>query len=74
MRLLLKPVELLYRAINRARRVLYRLGVFKPRRLPKPVISVGNIAAGGAGKTPAVIAIGRFLMERGHRVVVLTRG
>lgn len=71
---LLKPAELLYRAINRARRTLYRRGVLKARRLPRPVVSVGNIAAGGAGKTPAVIAIGRFLIDRGHRVVVLTRG
>lgn len=69
-----KLVELLYRGINRARRALYRAGVLKPRRLPKPVISVGNLAAGGAGKTPAVIAIGRFLLSRGLRVAVLTRG
>lgn len=71
---LLKPAELLYRAINRARRTLYRRGVLKSRRLPRPVVSIGNIAAGGAGKTPAVIAIGKFLLDRGYRVVVLTRG
>jgi len=72
--LLIKPAELLYRAINRLRRALYRRGVLRARRLPRPVISIGNIASGGAGKTPAVIAIGRFLIERGHKVVVLTRG
>ncbi len=71
---LIKPAELLYRAINRVRRALYRRGVLKPRRLPRPVVSIGNIAAGGTGKTPAVIAIGKFLIERGHNVVVLTRG
>jgi tetraacyldisaccharide 4'-kinase len=71
---LLKPVELVYRALNRARRTLYRRGILRAKRLPKPVISVGNIAIGGAGKTPAVIVIGRFLMERGYRVAVLTRG
>ncbi len=70
----LKIAELLYRGVNRARRALYRRGVLEPRRLPRPVISVGNIAAGGTGKTPAVIAIARFLTERGHRVAVLTRG
>jgi tetraacyldisaccharide 4'-kinase len=73
-RVLLKPAELLYRGINRLRRALYRTGVLKAKRLPKPVISVGNIGIGGAGKTPAVIAIGRFLLERGWRVCVLTRG
>lgn len=74
MNLLIKPAELLYHAINRVRRALYRRGVLQARRLPRPVVSIGNIAAGGAGKTPAVIAIGRFLIERGHKVVVLTRG
>lgn len=63
-----------WRLVNRLRRALYRAGVFKPRRLPKPVISVGNIAAGGAGKTPAVIAIAEHLVARGKRVAVLTRG
>lgn len=73
-RVLVTPAELLYRGINRLRRALYRAGVLRAKRLPKPVISVGNIAAGGAGKTPAVIAIGRFLLDRGLRVAVLTRG
>lgn len=74
LRVLAKPPELLYRGINRVRRSLYRAGVLRAKRLPKPVISVGNIAAGGAGKTPAVITIARFLVARGLRVAVLTRG
>lgn len=71
---LLKPLELAWRGINRLRRALYRSGVLRQKRLPKPVISVGSLAAGGAGKTPATIAICRFLAARGLRVVVLTRG
>ncbi|MDQ3281585.1 MAG: tetraacyldisaccharide 4'-kinase [Acidobacteriota bacterium] len=63
-----------YRAVNRLRRALYRRGILKPKRLHKPVISIGNIAAGGTGKTPAVIAICRFLASQGLRVAVLTRG
>lgn len=70
----LKAAELLYRGVNRTRRTLYRAGILHARRLPVPVISVGNIGAGGAGKTPAVIAICRFLEARGLRVAVLTRG
>jgi tetraacyldisaccharide 4'-kinase len=63
-----------WRVVNRVRRALYRAAVLKSKRLPKPVISVGNIAAGGAGKTPAVIAIAEHLVARGKRVAVLTRG
>jgi tetraacyldisaccharide 4'-kinase len=72
--ILLKPLELLWRGINRANRALYRLGIRKAKRLPRPVISVGSIAAGGAGKTPATIAIVQHLMSRGWKVAVLTRG
>jgi tetraacyldisaccharide 4'-kinase len=72
--ILLKPVELLWRGVNRLRRALYRRGVLTAKRLPKPVISVGAITAGGAGKTPATIAIGEYLRGRGYRVAVLTRG
>lgn len=74
MRWLLKPAELLLRGVNRLRRSLYRAGILHGRRLPVPVISVGGIAAGGSGKTPATIAIARALADRGLRVGVLTRG
>ncbi len=74
MRGVLRLAELIYRGINRARRALYRAGILKSKRLPVPVISVGGIAAGGSGKTPAVIAIARALSNRGLRVAILTRG
>jgi len=66
--------DLPWRGLNRVRRALYRAGVLKAKRLPRPVISVGNIAAGGTGKTPAVIAICRHLTAQGVRAAVLTRG
>jgi tetraacyldisaccharide 4'-kinase len=72
--MLLRIVEPLYRGVNRARRTLYRVGLLRAKRLPRPVISIGNLSAGGAGKTPAVIALCRFLEARGLRVAVLTRG
>ncbi|HSP33814.1 MAG TPA: tetraacyldisaccharide 4'-kinase [Thermoanaerobaculia bacterium] len=74
MTVLLKPAEMLYRGVNRVRRAAYSAGVLRAKRLAKPVISVGNIAIGGTGKTPAVIAICRFLEQRGQHVCVLTRG
>lgn len=66
----MNPLQL----VNRARRALYRAGVLRGKRLHRPVISVGNLTAGGAGKTPAVIAIARRLKREGLRVAVLTRG
>lgn len=74
MSVLLKPAELLYRGVNRLRRALYRKGLLKGKRLHRPVISIGNLAAGGTGKTPAVIAVCRYLAQHGLRVAVLTRG
>ena len=63
-----------WRLVNRIRRALYRAGVLKAKKLPKPVISIGNLAAGGAGKTPLVIAIAEHLVARGKKVAILTRG
>jgi tetraacyldisaccharide 4'-kinase len=70
----LKAVEFGLRAVNRLRRTLYRRGVLRSSRLPRPVISVGNRSMGGAGKTPTVIAVARHLVAAGLRVVVLSRG
>lgn len=66
--------QVLWHGVNRVRRALYRAGVLRGKRLRRPVISIGNIAAGGTGKTPAVIALCRYLEEHGLRVAVLTRG
>jgi tetraacyldisaccharide 4'-kinase len=46
----------------------------RQRRLPSRVISVGNITAGGTGKTPVTIALAREALKRGLRPAVLTRG
>jgi tetraacyldisaccharide 4'-kinase len=56
------------------RRAWYARRSERRRRLAHPVISVGNLVAGGSGKTPAVISIARLLLARGERPVVLTRG
>lgn len=64
----------LYAVIMQLRALAYKHRIFRVKRLPLPVISVGNIAMGGTGKTPAVMLIARELMARGKRVAVLTRG
>jgi tetraacyldisaccharide-1-P 4'-kinase len=57
---------------------LYRIAVqsrrFEPVRVGVPVIVVGNFTAGGAGKTPLVIALARHLVEAGRRPAVVSRG
>src|SRR4030042_1849893 len=58
----------------RARNRSYSFGLSKPRHLPCPVISIGNIAVGGTGKTPLVMTLARGLMERGIPVAILSRG
>jgi tetraacyldisaccharide 4'-kinase len=60
--------------VNLAARGLYTSGVLRTHRAAAPVVSVGNIALGGTGKTPLVAAIARFLHEHGARPAVLTRG
>lgn len=67
-------IQTLWHGVNRVRRALYRAGILRGKRLHRPVISIGNIAAGGTGKTPAVIALARYLHGRGLKVAVLTRG
>ena len=74
LRFLLIPLSWLYAASVQLRNILYTHGVFKARRLPCRVVSVGNIVVGGTGKTPAVIAIAKHLQREGMRVAILLRG
>ena len=74
LRFLLISLSWLYGLIVSGRNRLYAVGVLKARRLPCRVISVGNIAVGGTGKTPAVIAIAKRLQQENIRVAILLRG
>ncbi|MEP7180618.1 MAG: tetraacyldisaccharide 4'-kinase [Betaproteobacteria bacterium] len=71
---LLAPLSWVFGAAAAARRGLYRAGVLAAVRLPVPVIVVGNITAGGAGKTPLVLALVAALSERGWRPGIVSRG
>lgn len=71
---LLWPLSLVFRALVALRRRLYRSGRFRSERLPVPVIVVGNVVAGGAGKTPVLLALLEHLAARGLRAGVISRG
>lgn len=72
--LFLLPLTLLYYALMSLRRMLYRLGIHKVQSVNCAVIVVGNVVAGGAGKTPTVIGIVQHLRSRGLVVGVISRG
>jgi tetraacyldisaccharide 4'-kinase len=64
----------LYAAAARRRRERYARRPDLRRRLRRPVVSVGNLAVGGRGKTPTVACLARWLRESGERPSILTRG
>ena len=70
--MLLAPLELVYGSLVRARNARFdRMAV---QRLRWPVVSVGNLSVGGAGKTPLVICLARLLERAGIHSDVLSRG
>ena len=71
---LLLPVSWLHAALLRARRLAWHWGWRQAHRLPVPVIVVGNVVAGGAGKTPLTMALVQHLQQRGWHVGVISRG
>lgn len=71
---LLWPLSMLMRVLVAVRCAGYRLGVWPRQRLPIPVIVVGNLVAGGAGKTPTVLAVVALLRAQGHRPGIVSRG
>lgn len=74
LRLFLLPISILYYFIIKARESLYIFGLKKTHILPGKVISIGNIVAGGTGKSPVVISLAEYLLSKNKKVVVLTRG
>ena len=65
----LVPLSWMWQCVHRL-----RWAVARPERVPVPVVCVGNVVAGGAGKTPVALAVGRLLAVRGLGPQFVTRG
>jgi tetraacyldisaccharide 4'-kinase len=74
LRILLSPVAVLYGSLVQLRNVLYDLGLFKSHRFPVKIISVGNLSAGGSGKTPLTMFLAGMLRRQYGAVAVVSRG
>jgi tetraacyldisaccharide 4'-kinase len=71
---LLRPLSWLFGAVAALRRAAYRHGVLPRARPAVPVVIVGNITVGGAGKTPLVAALVEALLARGRHPAIVSRG
>lgn len=70
----MNPLSAIYGVVVWARNALYDRGVLPERRLQGPVVSVGNLSAGGSGKTPFVMLLATLLQAKGVKFDVLSRG
>lgn len=70
----LLPISGLYWLVTVGRRLFYRLGIFSTHQVSVPVIVVGNITAGGTGKTPIVIWLANELRARAFSPGIVSRG
>ena len=73
-RIALYPLSRVYGQYVSFRKTLYERGWLKTKRLTAPVISVGNLTAGGTGKTPMVLWLAEKFLSEGKRVAILSRG
>ncbi|MBS7808356.1 tetraacyldisaccharide 4'-kinase [Variovorax sp. PCZ-1] len=72
--LLFLDVSWVYGGLIKLRRKLYASGVMHSTRIPAPVIVIGNVIAGGAGKTPIVMALAKLLQDQGWQPGIVSRG
>jgi tetraacyldisaccharide 4'-kinase len=68
------PLSILYRFLVAVRRGLFHAGLLRAQALPVPVVVVGNINAGGVGKTPLTHALAEKLLQRGFAPGIVSRG
>ncbi len=71
---MLRFLSLLYAVAVKARNALYDRSILRTYKTPLVVVSIGNIEAGGTGKTPFTVALSSELSRRGLKVAIVTRG
>ncbi|MBD3225031.1 MAG: tetraacyldisaccharide 4'-kinase [Caldithrix sp.] len=74
LRILLIPAGWLYGLVTEIRNLCYDWGIFKISKFDIPIISIGNITAGGSGKTPFTIALAQFMQENYKTIAIISRG
>ena len=74
LRWLLSPFSWIYAVVIACRRALYAAGLARSFRVAVPVVIVGNITAGGTGKTPLTIWLAGQLAAGGHKPCIISRG
>ncbi len=72
--LLLRPVAWAFGRLRALRERLYDFNIFRTQKLPVPVVVIGNVLAGGVGKTPLVMELVRRLVHMGYQPGVVARG
>ncbi len=70
----LRLLSIVFAGTSALRRALYRIGALRASHLPVPVIVIGNLTAGGTGKTPLTLSLVRELRQRGFSPGIVSRG
>ncbi len=74
LKLFLNSISIGYGGIVRLKETLYKKGLLQSKRLPCPVISIGNLTVGGSGKTPMTIYVAELIKHLGYGVGIISRG
>ncbi len=72
--ILLRPLALAYQAVVQLRNALFERRIFRAWQSPVPVVSIGNLTAGGTGKTPLVDLIVKYYLSIGCKPAIVSRG
>lgn len=72
--MLLLPLGWIYRLVAVCRKLIYSVGLLTVHKVGAPVVVVGNLTAGGTGKTPLIIWLAQYLRSRGYSPGIISRG